>query len=107
MLVLTRKIGEAISIGDDVKIIVMQVKGKQVRLGIKAGPKTMVHREEVYQRIQDENLIASQSSAEDLSLAAQLTENAGLSTSSLGTSQAPLRKKTKITPIDSSEDDDN
>ena len=55
MLVLTRKVGEGIAIGDDVKIIVMQIKGKQVRLGIKASPSTVVHREEVYQRIQDEN----------------------------------------------------
>ncbi len=59
MLVLTRKVGEAIAIGDDVKIIVMQVKGKQVRLGIKASPSTAVHREEIYQRIQEENLAAS------------------------------------------------
>lgn len=59
VLVLTRKVGEGIAIGDDVKIIVMQIKGKQVRLGIKADPKTAVHREEVYQRIQDENKNAS------------------------------------------------
>ena len=55
MLVLTRKVGEGIAIGDDVKIVVMQIKGKQVRLGIKASASTVVHREEVYQRIQDEN----------------------------------------------------
>ena len=59
MLVLTRKVGEGIAIGDDVKIIVMQIKGKQVRLGIKAAPSTAVHREEIYQKIQDENLAAS------------------------------------------------
>lgn len=59
MLVLTRKVGEAIAIGDDIKVIVMQVKGKQVRLGIKAGPETVVHREEIYQRIQEENREAS------------------------------------------------
>ena len=59
MLVLTRKVGESIAIGDDVKIIVMQIKGKQVRLGIKASPTTVVHREEVYQRIQEENQKAS------------------------------------------------
>ena len=58
MLVLTRKIGEAIAIGEDIKVIVMQVKGKQVRLGIKASPSTIVHREEVYQRIQEENQLA-------------------------------------------------
>ena len=59
MLVLTRKVGEGIAIGDDVKIIVMQIKGKQVRLGIKASPNTIVHREEIYQRIQEENRSAS------------------------------------------------
>ncbi len=59
MLVLTRKVGEGIAIGDDVKIVVMQIKGKQVRLGIKASPTTAVHREEIYQKIQDENRAAS------------------------------------------------
>ncbi len=59
MLVLTRKVGEGIAIGDDVKIIVMQIKGKQVRLGIKAAPSTAVHREEIYQKIQEENVAAS------------------------------------------------
>ncbi len=58
MLVLTRKVGEGITIGDNIKIIVMQVKGKQVRLGIKADANTVVHREEVYERIQDENRAA-------------------------------------------------
>jgi len=61
VLVLTRKVGEGIAIGDDVKIIVMQIKGKQVRLGIKASPSTTVHREEIYQKIQDENQRASKS----------------------------------------------
>ena len=59
MLVLTRKVGEGIAIGDDVKIVVMQIKGKQVRLGIKASSTTIVHREEIYQRIQEENRSAS------------------------------------------------
>ncbi|MCX6124754.1 MAG: carbon storage regulator CsrA [Proteobacteria bacterium] len=63
MLVLTRKVGEGIAIGDDVKIVVMQIKGKQVRLGIKASANTMVHREEVYQRILEENQAASMSDA--------------------------------------------
>lgn len=71
MLVLTRKVGEGIAIGDDIKIIVMQIKGKQVRLGIKASPSTIVHREEVYQRIQDENREASQT---DLNTVKQASE---------------------------------
>lgn len=69
MLVLTRKIGEGIAIGDDVKIIVMQIKGKQVRLGIKASPNTIVHREEVYQRILEENKAASETSGRNLEAA--------------------------------------
>ncbi|MBI2601602.1 MAG: carbon storage regulator CsrA [Deltaproteobacteria bacterium] len=72
MLVLTRKLGEGIAIGDDIKIIVMQIKGKQVRLGIKANPNTIVHREEVYRRIQDENRVASQMSREAIGEAAAL-----------------------------------
>lgn len=72
MLVLTRKVGEGIAIGEDVKIIVMQIKGKQVRLGIKADPKTSVHREEVFQRIQDENRNAVGVKPEDLDESSKL-----------------------------------
>ena len=72
MLVLTRKVGEGIAIGDDVKIVVMQIKGKQVRLGIKASANTMVHREEVYQRILEENQAASMSDAGALSRAGDI-----------------------------------
>ena len=75
MLVLTRKVGEGIAIGDDVKIVVMQIKGKQVRLGIKASPTTIVHREEIYQRIQDENRRASQTPMGDLPGVGDLFKN--------------------------------
>lgn len=67
MLVLTRKLGESIAIDDHIKIVVVQIKGKQVRLGIKAPKETKIHREEVYQAIQDQNTAASQSSLDDLS----------------------------------------
>lgn len=60
MLVLTRKLGESIAIDDHIKIVVVQIKGKQVRLGIKAPKETKIHREEVYQAIQDQNTEASQ-----------------------------------------------
>ncbi|MBD66832.1 MAG: carbon storage regulator [Halobacteriovoraceae bacterium] len=66
MLVLTRKLGESIAIDDHIKIVVVQIKGKQVRLGIKAPKETKIHREEVYQAIQDQNTAASQSTPSDL-----------------------------------------
>ena len=55
MLLLTRKLGENIRIGDDVKITIVEVKGNHVKLGIDAPPNVKVHREEIYERIQQEN----------------------------------------------------
>ena len=60
MLVLTRKLGESIAIDDHIKIVVVQIKGKQVRLGIKAPRETKIHREEVYAAIQKQNTEAAQ-----------------------------------------------
>lgn len=61
MLVLTRKLGESIAIDDDIKIVVVQIKGRQVRLGIEAPKNTKIHREEVYLAIQEQNKSAAQS----------------------------------------------
>ena len=55
MLILTRKAGESITIGEEIKIQVIEIKGKQVRLGFEAPKKFTIHREEVYIRIQEEN----------------------------------------------------
>jgi carbon storage regulator len=55
MLVLTRKLGENIRIGENVKITVLDLKGGQVKLGIDAPPDIAVHREEIFERIQEEN----------------------------------------------------
>jgi len=67
MLVLTRKLGESIAIDDHIKIVVVQIKGKQVRLGIKAPKETKIHREEVYEAIQQQNTEAAQSDFSSLS----------------------------------------
>ena len=67
MLVLTRKLGEKIQIGDDISIVIMELKGKQVKLGIEAPANIKVHREEIYQKIQDENIRASNIEITDFS----------------------------------------
>jgi carbon storage regulator len=67
MLILTRKQGESVAIGDDIKVTVVEIQGKQVKLGVKAPREISVHRQEVYEKIQEENVRAAQVSQEDLS----------------------------------------
>ena len=55
MLILTRRLGESITIGDEVKVTVLAIHGHQVKLGVVAPQKIMVHREEIYLKIQEEN----------------------------------------------------
>jgi carbon storage regulator len=64
MLVLTRKLGENIRIGDSIKITVLEVRSGQVKIGIEAPPEIKVHREEIYARIQEENRRAQQRRSE-------------------------------------------
>lgn len=54
MLILTRRIGETVKIGDDIDVTVLGVKGNQIRVGINAPQDVAVHREEIYQKIQQE-----------------------------------------------------
>lgn len=55
MLILTRRIGESLMIGDEVSVHVLSVKGNQVRIGVNAPNEVPVHREEIYERIRTEN----------------------------------------------------
>ncbi len=55
MLILTRRVGETLMVGDDVTVTVLGVKGNQVRIGVNAPKDVAVHREEIYDRIRKEN----------------------------------------------------
>lgn len=65
MLILTRKSGEGIRIGDHITLKVIEIRGNQVRLGIEAPRDMSVHREEIYALIQEQNRAAAQSSPHD------------------------------------------
>ena len=71
MLILTRKLGESITIGDEIKITVVDCQGKQVKLGIIAPKQVKVHREEIFEKIQEENMKASKVSKHALMEVAQ------------------------------------
>ncbi len=66
MLILTRRIGESIAIGDDVTVRVLGIQGRQVRLGIIAPPEISVHREEIYKKILKENIDAAKAQGADI-----------------------------------------
>ncbi len=64
MLILTRRVGETIMIGDDVTVTVLGVKGNQIRIGVNAPNDVSVHREEIYRRIEAEKAAVARSDEE-------------------------------------------
>jgi carbon storage regulator len=61
MLILTRKLGERIVVGNDIKITVVGISKQQVKLGVEASKNVVIHREEIYNEIKEENELASSS----------------------------------------------
>ena len=66
MLILTRKLGEMIRIGDDVTVRVVEVRGNQIRLGVEAPPQVRIYREEIYKAIRQQNEQAAVSGISNL-----------------------------------------
>jgi carbon storage regulator len=72
VLILTRKVGETVTIGDEIKIQVVDIRGRQVRLGITAPSEWSVHREEIFLRIHQQNLESVSTLTTDLENAVRL-----------------------------------
>ncbi len=66
MLILTRKLGESIAIGDKIRVTLLEVQGKQVKIGVLAPPTVSIHRQEIYEKIQLENFRAAGTLEQDL-----------------------------------------
>ncbi len=77
MLILTRKLGERINIGDDIIVTLVEIKGSQVKLGIDAPQNIGIHRHEIYERIRKANLESSDVSDSDLARAAIILQKVG------------------------------
>lgn len=75
MLIITRKLGERIMIGDDIVVTLLEIKGSQARIGVAAPRKISIHRQEVFDRIRQENLKSSKIHDEDLTRATTLWHN--------------------------------
>ena len=75
MLILTRRSGQSLYVGQDIRVTVLGIQGKQVKIGLTLPEDMTVYREEVYQRVMEENRMAMQTSNEDLLVAAQLWQD--------------------------------
>jgi len=98
MLILTRKLGESVTIGDDIKITILGVRGRQVRLGIIAPHKVAIHREEIYFKIQEENKRAIDSTVDEVASIAHLwkeSQNNPAGTAQTSESPPPDRSENK------------
>lgn len=74
MLVLSRRVNQSIKIGDDIEIMIIEVRGDQVRVGVNAPRDVTVHRKEVYIQIQQENVKAAEASASGADVSAALDQ---------------------------------
>ncbi|MCK9239181.1 carbon storage regulator CsrA [Desulfocurvus sp.] len=72
MLILTRRPGESIYLGDDIKLTVLSVQGKQIKIGLEVPDDMPVYREEIYLRVQEQNKMALQLTDQDLLAATRL-----------------------------------
>ncbi|WP_462323451.1 carbon storage regulator CsrA [Desulfoplanes sp.] len=66
MLILSRRPGESLHLGDDIKITVLSIKGQRIKLGIEVPDGMPVYREEIYEKIQEQNRMAAQTLQDDL-----------------------------------------
>jgi carbon storage regulator len=102
MLILTRRVGETIIIGDDVVVTVLGIKGNQVRIGINAPKNVSVHREEIYQRIQQEKN-TTPSSAQSPEEVSPPVAPAAPATTTTSTTIVKKKRESKLDKIEKNE----